>query len=79
MPRSARTSSSGRGVPPASTRATTSVDMASATTSWITVPITISMPPSTKISSGGRNVIHLPAPPASVISPAAVNAAPIRM
>ncbi len=47
MPRSARTSASGRGLPSASTRGTTSVDIASATTSWITVPSTISIEPST--------------------------------
>ena len=45
IPNSARISSSERALPAASTRETTSVDMASATTSWITVPTTINMAP----------------------------------
>ena len=45
MPSSARTASSGRGLPAPSRRETTSVDIASATTSWMTVPITISIAP----------------------------------
>ena len=46
MPRSARMSCSGRAPPVSSTRDTTSVDMASATTSCTTVPMTISSAPS---------------------------------
>ena len=45
MPSSARTSSSARGLPAPSRRETTSVDIASATTSWMTVPITINIAP----------------------------------
>ncbi len=47
MPSSARTSSSGRAFPAGSRRGTTSVDIASATTFWTTVPITSSIAPRT--------------------------------
>ena len=46
MPRSARMSGSGRSPPVSSRRDTTSVDIASATTSCTTVPMTISSAPS---------------------------------
>ena len=45
MPSSARTSCVGARIAGGVDARTTSVDMASATTSWITVPMTISMAP----------------------------------
>jgi hypothetical protein len=78
MPRSWSISALGRGLPSALTRGTTSVLMASATTSCTTAPRVLSTPASTKIWFGGSTVIHPPALPASSTKARAMRLAPMK-
>ena len=76
MPRSWSISALARGVPSGLTRGTTSVLMASATTSCSTTPMTVSSEATTNSMSGAHPGNQLPAAPASRTKLTATSPAP---